>query len=99
MGDNQIVGDRRDVHFVEGSGCTREDYRRGRWRRVGKGVTHQRLLNRHVGTRTAGNDSDTTARGHSASIAATIAATSSSVAEGETWTFIASRPARSASDR
>jgi hypothetical protein len=45
------------------------------------------LLNRHVGLRTTEEATTTTARGHITSIAATIAATSSSLAEGETETF------------
>jgi len=40
------------------------------------------LLNRHFGTRTADDVSSTTGRGQSASTAATIAATSSSVGDG-----------------
>jgi hypothetical protein len=50
---------------------------------VGSGWTHQRLLNRHVGTREMPAESMNTGFGHSASTAATMAATSSSVGAGE----------------
>ena len=83
MGNDQIIGDGGDVHPVEGSGCTADLYRRGRSRRVGNGVIHHRLLNRHLGTRTAGTASMTSGLGHETSRAATIAATSSSLAAGE----------------
>jgi hypothetical protein len=55
-------------------------------------VTHHRLLNRHVGTRRATAEGDGAGFGHNASIAATIAATSSEVAEVETSTFIEKPP-------
>jgi hypothetical protein len=54
----------------------------GRWRRAGSGVTHHRLLKRHVGTREIGDDSEKTGFGHNPSTAAAIAATSSGVGEG-----------------
>ena len=45
-------------------------------------MIHHRLLNRQVGTRIAGPDSTTTALGHDASSAATIAATRQGFADG-----------------
>ena len=88
MGNDQIIGDGGDVHAVEGSGCTADRYRRGRSRRVGNGVTHHRLLNRHVGTRTAAHRFDDDRLGHDTSRAATIAATSSSLARRRDLDFI-----------
>jgi hypothetical protein len=54
---------------------------------VGSGVIHHRLLKRHVGTRRTAGETGTVGFGQNASIAATIAATSSAVAEGDTCTF------------
>jgi hypothetical protein len=54
---------------------------------VGSGEIHQRLLNRHVGTRTEGAAWSIAGFGHNASTAAMIAATSSSEAEGEIAMF------------
>ncbi|HEY0520595.1 MAG TPA: hypothetical protein VGC84_13955 [Ilumatobacteraceae bacterium] len=88
MRNDQVVGNGRDVHGVEGSGRVPDGYRRGRSRRVGSGAIHQRLLNRQRGWRTATVDSTYTAFGHNASTAATIAATSSSVGDPDTSTLI-----------
>jgi hypothetical protein len=104
MGNDQVIGDGGDVHPVEGSGCTADLYRRGRSRRVGNGAIHQRLLNRHLGTRTADTDSMTRGLGHDTSRAATIAATSSSLGAGKISSLIGLRGSggaweRSASDR
>ena len=89
MGHDQIIGDGGDVHAAEGSGCAADRYRRGRSRRVGNGVIHHRLLNRHFGTRAAGPVSMSTALGQDTWSAAMIAATSSSLGVGEiSKTFI-----------
>ena len=57
--------------------------RNGRARRAGNGVAHQRPLNRHVGDRNGFCDSGAiTGRGHNASTAATMAASSSLLGVG-----------------
>ena len=53
--------------------------RQGRRRRTGSGRAHDRLLNRHAVLRGSATGPSTLARGHSASVAARIAAASSSV--------------------
>jgi hypothetical protein len=65
--------------------CSRPDddrqasQRQGRRRRTGSGRAHDRLLNRHAVLRGSATGPSTLARGHNASLAATIAAASSSV--------------------
>jgi hypothetical protein len=60
---------------------------------MSSGVTHQRLLNLQVGTLGVGDEPLVTGFGQNASIAAMIAATSSTVAPAETSIFT-SRGAR-----
>src|SRR6185295_8564874 len=69
--DGDVVGDGGQFHLVT----------QGRSRRIGTGLVHQRPENRHAGG--ASWPPSTTGRGHTSSMAATIAATSSR--EGEVF--------------
>ena len=73
-------------------------YRNGRSRRIGKGSDHQRPLKRHERLRGAAEPGAAAGRGQSASTAAMIATTSSSVGAGDAPSTMAGAASSTASD-
>jgi hypothetical protein len=71
--------ERSRSHCSRSAGGRLASQRQGRKRRTGNGRAHDRLLNRHAVLRGSATGPRTLARGHNASVAAMIAAASSSV--------------------